>query len=96
MERVRFGDALGSVGSWTAAECVRMVEACKRRIAEDNASKGNIVALLQGQEGLIGLDDRLTEEQLGAELDAAMAEFDRGEGYSADEMLIRVRSEFGW
>ena len=54
-----------------------------------------IVALLRGQEGP-GLDDRLTEEQLGAELDAAVAEFDRGEGYSADEMLVRVRSEFGW
>lgn len=38
----------------------------------------------------------ITEAQLEAELDDAIAAFDRGEGYSADVMSERIRARFGW
>ncbi|MBR1560257.1 MAG: hypothetical protein IJ646_08475 [Clostridia bacterium] len=53
-----------------------------------------IVELLRGED-----DDLVavaSEARLEAELDAALADFDRGEGYPAEEMSARIRARFGW
>ena len=46
----------------------------------------------------IGLldDECITEAQLEAELDEAIAAFDWGEGYPSEEASERIRTRFGW
>lgn len=47
-------------------------------------------------DGLSGLFRPLNEAELEAELDAAIAEFDAGKGYDANDLCHSVRERFGW
>ena len=66
--------------------------------------QARIVDMLRDSDGQghdILSDDGLTNTtlssaQLEAELDDAIAEFDHGEGYPAEEMSMRIKAQFGW
>lgn len=59
--------------------------------------QNRISEILRDQEDLpIDLFPPLSASELEKELDAAIAEFDSGNGYSAEEMCSSIRKQFGW
>ena len=89
MEQVRFDDAFSSVGSWTPAECARMVEACNARIAEEADAALAAAGLFENDP----LYRPMTEEQFISELKAARESSSAGHVMDALEFADALRLE---
>lgn len=89
MEQIRFDDAFSSVGSWTPAECARMVEACNARIAEEADAALEASGLFETNP----LYSPMTEEAFIAELQAARESSAAGHVMDALEFADALRLE---